>query len=57
MKYSPLVIKALSMFVKVAGSNKTSLAIDGTRYILGQACDGLERSEDFFWDGRSTFVL
>ncbi|CED85220.1 Ubiquinol cytochrome c reductase assembly protein CBP3 [Phaffia rhodozyma] len=50
IKYHPLVMKFLSAFVKVAGSNSTSKAIDGTRYILGQACDGLERNEDFFWE-------
>jgi hypothetical protein len=50
--YSERAKAFLIPLLKVLGSNKTSKAIDGSRYILGVCSDAVERNGDFFFDGQ-----
>lgn len=49
--YSPLVQKVVKTIGSAVFRNKTSRAISNTRYILGFCTEGVERNEEFFWDG------
>lgn len=54
VEYMPQWLKRLvrPLAVAIVSKNKQSIAIEATRNFLGQASDGLVRSEEFFWEGQ-----